>query len=398
MKRTIIFMALCLMTLNTFGADLFVRENGAGGAYATISEAIAAAVDGDRIIIKPKAGEIPYFENLIIDKSLFLVSEDRSIQYVLQGSIEIVPAINMGVSIQNVSLINNEEGVFASNGAPTGGRTEVTFVNSTIASNVSLAFKNVTTNLIMVSNMELTTISHGKVIGSSMRKLSILDSAEDSLANEDIYIIANDIDDQDDAFSTIRENIYSNTEQYALHIYNNQMKMVDPFGENIVINDVKPNSTNYIYNNEFDSDNSICIFINSLKENIATVEILNNKFRVGTRAVSDSSDTVISQAFFNIHDQNDNNLDFYYSSVDVTASNSYSASILTSGIDLGHPDGIYNDIDLTRNDVGVHGGSYAWDNFYPANADGKPQVYFLQLPNRVTDGSTIDVKAEAFSK
>mgnify|MGYP002479593447 CR=1 FL=1 len=61
MKRQLFFMALAgLFSSIASAADLYVRDLGAGGAYSSISAAITAATNGDRIIIRPKAGSLPY--------------------------------------------------------------------------------------------------------------------------------------------------------------------------------------------------------------------------------------------------------------------------------------------------------------------------------------------------
>jgi pectin methylesterase-like acyl-CoA thioesterase len=77
MKKQLLFIAFAsLVTSIASATDLYVRNLGAGGAYSTVSAAIAAASDGDRIIIKPKTtGTGAYVENLTINKSLTFVSE-----------------------------------------------------------------------------------------------------------------------------------------------------------------------------------------------------------------------------------------------------------------------------------------------------------------------------------
>ena len=86
MKKIVLFSAIAsLFTTITSAADLYVRENGANGAYATVSAAITAATNGDRIIIKPKTANAAYVENITINKSLTFVSETNYQKYKLQG-------------------------------------------------------------------------------------------------------------------------------------------------------------------------------------------------------------------------------------------------------------------------------------------------------------------------
>lgn len=74
MKTKITLLALFLVTFFSNAADLIVQENGSTGTYPTISQAITAAVNGDRIIIYPKIGDNPYIEDVTIDKSLEFAS------------------------------------------------------------------------------------------------------------------------------------------------------------------------------------------------------------------------------------------------------------------------------------------------------------------------------------
>ena len=73
MKKKLLFIAIAgLFNLMANAADLYVRATGAGGAYTTVSAAITAANNGDRIIIQPKIDGSAYIENLTINKSLTL--------------------------------------------------------------------------------------------------------------------------------------------------------------------------------------------------------------------------------------------------------------------------------------------------------------------------------------
>lgn len=57
MKKTITFLlALIALTNNSYAIDRIVQENGGVGTFSTISAAILASNDGDRIIIYPKVG------------------------------------------------------------------------------------------------------------------------------------------------------------------------------------------------------------------------------------------------------------------------------------------------------------------------------------------------------
>ena len=68
-------ITLLFITTSLFATDRIVAEGGQGGAFASITEAINAAVSGDRILIYPKANGALYGENITItNKSIQLLS------------------------------------------------------------------------------------------------------------------------------------------------------------------------------------------------------------------------------------------------------------------------------------------------------------------------------------
>ncbi len=84
-KKLLIIAFAGLSSTMAFAADLYVRNGGASGAYSTVSAAITAASDGDRIIIQPKINGTAYVENVTINKSLTFVSETNYNKYIIQG-------------------------------------------------------------------------------------------------------------------------------------------------------------------------------------------------------------------------------------------------------------------------------------------------------------------------
>ena len=64
----------------------------------------------------------------------------------------------------------------------------------------------------------------------------------------------------------------------------------------------------------------------------------------------------------------------------------------------GNPALIYTDLDLTRNDAGHYGGSNSWENYWPADGGGMPQVNYLVTPRAILNSSTLNVKGSGYSK
>ena len=129
MKKQLLFIAIAgFFSSMANAADLYVRDLGAGGAFPTISAAIAQASDGDRIIIRPKSGGVAYVENLSINKSLSFVSETNFSKYILQGAITITPAPGRTVTINNVQISGN--GLISIPEETLVGRTTLNLLNS----------------------------------------------------------------------------------------------------------------------------------------------------------------------------------------------------------------------------------------------------------------------------
>lgn len=162
---------LILVILGLFSgikaADLVVAEGGMGGAYPSISEAITASADGDRIIINPKSGGSAYAENLAINKDLQLLCNVEGGQFTIQGNVSITPANNRTVTIIGMkNLSGNIDGI-QNNTA--GLRCKVYLLNcSFLSGNVNFNYDNY--NLTLASSIVngSVTLRYGKVIGTEV--------------------------------------------------------------------------------------------------------------------------------------------------------------------------------------------------------------------------------------
>jgi hypothetical protein len=64
-----------------------------------------------------------------------------------------------------------------------------------------------------------------------------------------------------------------------------------------------------------------------------------------------------------------------------------------AGINGGHPNNKYADLDLSRNDAGCYGGSYSHNNFFPIQT-GSARVLFVEPSNTTfLQGQTLNLKA-----
>jgi len=392
MKKQLLFIAIAGLFANlTSAADLYVRENGANGAYSTITAAITASVNGDRIIIKPKTGGAAYVENLTINKSLTFVSETNFTKYTLQGSIAVTPLAGRIVTIHN--LIAGNVTVSA---ATTGGRTTLNIFNSNMGY-IDAARANTTTNLSGCTVENETGISHGRCTGNRFSSLFIAngdDPADTSLAADDIEIIAN----------VATYGISNSQKNYTFKFLNNYLTQ-----GSFSIWAVKNGSTNEITNNVADTRTNgggqygEGITINLTQGNTGNISIYNNILTSGNDYVIYNYNTYATVSAYN----NLSAVPFLLFNVANQGSNIQGSLVINptaytitgANINAGATATEYTDLDLTRNDIGNFGGSNSWSNYWPANVGNKPQINYLSTPRTINVGtSTLNVTGSGYSK
>lgn len=396
MKKQLFFIAIAsLFTSMASAADLYVRDLGAGGSYSTISAAITAANDGDRIIIRPKAGSLPFIENLTIDKSLSFVSEINFSKYIVQGTITVTPAAGRVVSIHNLQISGTN--AISVSGDTTGGRTTLNVLNSTTAG-VNTGVANTTLNMSGCTGAGIT-MTHGRITGNKLTSINInTPTIDTNPSTDDIEIIAN-------AFSVSGTAINLNQKNYNFRILNN-------FAGTgyITISAVKNDSTNEIINNIISSTNTSnannSIQVSSPAGFTGLVSILNNVFyyigpTFGTFYPVTASG-VSCYVYFNVSNYSVTMPTITNSGNNNVASFTLNTTTYTvNGLaaNTGSPEDDFADIDLTRNDRGNFGGSDTWANYWPTTVGNKPQVNYLKTPRRIYTGTTeMNATGSGYSK
>ena len=66
----------------------------------------------------------------------------------------------------------------------------------------------------------------------------------------------------------------------------------------------------------------------------------------------------------------------------------------TSFVNSGASGIRYFDIDMTRNDIGIYGGPYSWDNYW-GSSTGKGVIYDLDMPFEYWTGQSATINAKA---
>lgn len=395
MKKQLLIIALaCLVTSMASATDLYVRDLGAGGAYASVSAAIAAASDGDRIIIKPKtSGTGAYVENLTINKSLTFVSETIYNRYFIKGTINITPQAGRVVTISGLSSGNFTIYNVIVTAATTGGRTTVNLLNCDL-NNVDTSSANTTTNMSGCSVRGYVFFSHGRLTGNNAQRITAYNTSADTvLTADDIEIIGNSA-----TFA-----ITNQQSSYSFKMYNNFTSGFNIFGS-------KPNSSNEIINNTVYEPNGgdiapIYLTGNGDPGSGGNIAIMNNaiSFVVGqTNACIQTDNVATVTATYNV------STNAFVTEGNITQSNNTGAvnmnfnnvdyTVIGGNANAGNPALIYTDLDLTRNDAGHYGGSNSWENYWPADGGGMPQVNHLKMPRAILNTSTLNVTGSGYSK
>ncbi|WP_162126190.1 hypothetical protein [Flavobacterium phycosphaerae] len=392
MKKQLLLMALAgFITSMAYAADLHVRNLGAGGAYPTVSAAITAAANGDRIIIQPKTDGSAFVENLTINKSLTFVSENIYNKYFIKGTINITPSAGRVVTFNNLSSGNFTIYNVVVGTATTGGRTTVNLYNCYL-NNVDTAQANTTTNMSGCTVSGFVYFSHGRITGNRTQSITAYNTSADSVfATDDIEIIGNSAD-----FS-----ITNQQSSYNFKMYNN-------FTSGLYTYAIKNGSTNEMINNTVYQPNGgdvAPIYISVNEGNTGTLAIMNNAVSF---VVAQTPSCIQSNGFVNVTASYNVFTNTYVSegvttqnnntgNVNMNFDNTY-YTITGMNVNAGNPALIYTDLDLTRNDAGHYGGSNSWENYWPADGGGMPQVNYLVTPRAILSTSTLSINGSGYSK
>ncbi len=417
--KTKIFLACAAIFLGTAklsAVDHCVNENGNGGCFSTITAAINAAANGDRILITPKSGGAPYVENLAIVKSLqFLCAVDTQ-KYFVQGTITITPAI--GRSITFVGL--KQLGDFAPTGAsPAGARCVINILGSEITGNVNFNYDNF--NLTFASNILNGNVAmrYGKITGNLVNctvgmyttpYYSAIYAGNDATATNDTnFVVGNFINmPYTVPYYTHGVTFYSGS-QYA-YIANNYVNISGGYsaycgGIEMTLYKSSAISRNIVMNNTVYSANAVYsglmfatppanaytdVYNNLIIVSSASYGSIYNAAGLIGASFNIFSTAVHTSTFDNGTNLLDNNLVSYF---DPGTGRPQAGS---GAINAGSPDFSYYDLDLTVNDAGAYGGSFTLDNFFPIA--GSTRVYMMYVPRRVNVSGTINIKADALDR
>lgn len=420
-----------LFTANLMAADLCVNESGSGGCFSSISAAITAASDGDRILIQPKTGGVPYVENLSINKSIQLLSNQEGVMWDLTGNITITPAIGRNISIMHMK---NTTGNITSTGhSPVGARCKVNIMNCELMQGYinfdhNYFDVNVASNIV---NNGYIAVRYGNVIGNQVSAswssymfynfygwYTLINYNPDFVpTNDTLYIIGNMIKNTS-THATSYNSITVHSNSQFFYVANNYCYTVGSPHQGIgIFFSSHKNSmlgTNSIHNNTMIDVGLSSATYNpiSIYENIAGLFDIKNNLSCTPNKPTNSSG-------YNVYNKNNAANPTVAFSYNFTAplgsttnivnngTNNFTSNttinivtgqlnVSTDAINGGYPDLTYYDLDLTVNDVGAYGGSFSLDNFHPIS--GAARVYFVNAPRTILQSGTLNIKANAFDR
>lgn len=399
MKTKLLMALLIGIPLYMNAADRIVQQNGPAGTYSSIGLAVAAAVDGDRIVINNKPGGVPWIEDVTINKSIVFVSALDTIKFLVQGNYTVMPAANRDISI--IGMKNLIGGFSPSASGDTNNRTKVTIVDSELSDGqVSIAYDGFEVNVLSSKINGKVRIMYGNIIGNEVMKIEY--DSELTKTNSNINRIIGNV---------IITSIYSNNPGIDINcmssyfgVYNNFIDINNSNNKGIIITNMKNGAIdNVLSNNSVLAYQNDGIYITTSDYRlIVENNIIDNSSTFGGTGLTNNNNlayfsynfisTDFNNLFTGIGDNSTNN------KVNALSAINSPALISDPFYDGGNPSNEYLDVDLSRNDSGCYGGSYSLSNFHPINNNKSSRVSFFKVPRVVNQGNTFNVEGIGFDK
>ena len=409
-------------------ADLIVEENGVLPNYSTIQAAVDAANPGDRIFVKNQSGGIPYLENVTINKSIELLPFTANGNFLVFGNYTITPsAVNFTATYNYVRIVGmkNEDGnINAITNNTTANVIRIDLHGNELEDGsfniLSTGYEShISGNKLHVGNIRTreATITGNQLSGL----IEVNDAAATVGPNEPeyLYIVGNRIATDMGSFTGGR--IQWTNSSHSFFISNNFLS--SNANGAIIIVDMNSSATpNRILNNAMEQSTTFG-YAGIL---VTYGLILSDRLQIRNNAMHDGYDgddngedeylvnfaggvasTALVEISYNVHQGLEEGLTNApghvllahntEASVTFDIDNFTGESTAVEVVDEGHPGAEHIDLDLTRNDRGVAGGSFHFDNFFPI-LTGAARVYLVKAPRTVIQGSTFDAEAEAHDR
>ena len=440
------FTLLTLFTFSSlFAVDRFVNPNLSSGngttLFTTITSAITAAVNGDRIIVASNT----YNEAaLTIGKSLQIMPQTPGTTINFNANITIAgfPGMKLEITGFNLGIYSFNSNAIAS-GTITN-RSKVSIIN---CSSEYLLFDNNFYQVNFIENHVTKGIlfKNGNVVKNITKQISLMDEP------------------QDNPNTTERNLIIANQVQFLIGVFNNDYPVVIANNSMRDLSfrrwNANANLKNYIINNEFTTD---CVLHFSIDNNVPRYNVIfsSNNFLSDFYMITPNEPSYFLSIGYNPLDGILPGFDYnqwfiqsrgsWYSagtenpsrpnvnfggawnwSWSINGSSYYfnstkpgffefsyngilgNFSIPGSGSPLsltniqgqvndingGNPNHAFYDIDLTINDRGINGGPFSQLNYNAANPNNsKAYIFDLDMPSDLFPGQNVEIKAKGYHK
>jgi len=386
-SRLLGILVLLLAISNVNATDLIVEEYGAPSTYSSISAAITAATSGDRVIVKNRAGQLPWIEDLSINKSLTLMSGQEDSTFLLDGSITIVQAQNREVSIIGAHILNSKSITTSGSAIPVRSM-EIKLYNCSGFNNSAVNIVLDVHATIVGCDFDHVNLKTGDLFGNKFTKLAIVNSSSSTTVLDTCYMIGNIIE----GYNSNTQSFEYTTDDELLIMKNNKIR--NSYSNNCIgmLTTINNSETHQIYNNTIDVNSSS--YSNSMALKIygtTTFEVVNNIIK-GTSgyAIKDQGGYATINAFYN-----------YLDGSVVGVENNLQQVASETTPDTGNPAVVFTDTDLTRNDIGYTGGPYPISNYFESNFElklGSTTIFFVQHSIFISQSSAFNIKAFSYDK
>lgn len=427
MKNVFFTLCLSVLGLSLFAADIKVDKTGAiSGSVTTISAAITAAADGDRIIVFPSGGT--YLENVTINKSLTILCAGEGEYFYLTGQVKYVGANGREITVIGMHQLGSDS---AQGTVGVGSRCIVNIVDCEINGTVIFNQDGYDVNILYNSIYAATEIRYGKVIanqiGFNTNENPLLGEIRVTAENvaygqgDTIFIIAN---------RTVKTDNYNINASLSFDNPNQRYFIANNSLRNGTLNSTSYTSTRTAVNIAncymVDSANTFinnylsaietgagcttastyaAVQLKGIKTDNCVNNIIKNRYSssygcgmLGMRGDYNFYDSYRLYPLTGILDNN-----YWNSGLGVSISyDANTGKVNTgsgnSGVDGGKPGVNFMDIDLTRANLGTYGGPYSqeqyWDTDNPQG--GRARVFLLNMPASIYSLTTpVTIKANA---
>lgn len=416
MKKTITLLAF-FCVVNVFATDRFVDPNLSQGngttLFTTITSAIAAAQNGDRIIVASST----YNEaELTINKSLQIIPQTAGTTINFNANINI-----SGFAGMNLEIIGFNLGVYNISSTQAGSmsnRAKVSIINCSI-NNLNLNIEGFECYILSNNISGGISARFGYFVSNTVSSLYILDEAATNPNNIDEKIL-----------------IVNNAISGVLYVFNNATRFIIANNDlnTIAIKRWNANSslTNYIFNNNFNISKLIVSAVNVPNYNLIFTNNLGTaSFYTGLQGSGGTqynplhldyngrqAEDIIFDPWYYTETSNagmtttlfpDNNVSGFFewtyndqlvpssapsSNQPLSFVNAYAGNSTVNG---GNPNHKYYDIDLTINDRGINGGPYSQLNYNASNPNNSRAFIFdLDMPVDLFPGQDVEIKAKGY--